>query len=231
MTKEEFLKYLYKYWKIIIAISVIIFIIFFYSSYNNKVVQLKKKAIESNMIANTKEEKKEVAKEYFYVDIKGAVVNPNVYKVVDGSRIIDVINMAGGLKEGADTSVLNLSKKVNDEMLIIIYTAAEISEIKEGKKTITEVIKYIEKECFCPDPEINGACNNQGETKDNSQKININTATLQELMTLSGIGESKAQSIIDYRLSNGNFTSIDDIKNVTGIGESLFDKIKNNLTI
>ena len=63
------------------------------------------------MIANTKEEKKEVAKEYFYVDIKGAVVNPNVYKVVDGSRIIDVINMAGGLKEGADTSVLNLSKR------------------------------------------------------------------------------------------------------------------------
>ena len=101
------------------------------------------------------------------------------------------------------------------------------------------IIKIIEKECICPEIS-NDACLKQENTSDdNSQKeeeildkkININSATLDELTTISGIGESKAKSIIEYRNEFGNFEKIEDIMKVTGIGEALYEKIKNNITI
>jgi competence protein ComEA len=139
--------------------------------------------------------------------------------------------MAGGLTNEADTSTLNLSKKVIDEMQIIIYTKAQIQQYKENNKSITEVIKYIEKECKCPDPTINDACINEESTYEKTSKISLNNATKEELMTLPNIGESKANAIIEYRTNNSLFSSIEDIKNVTGIGDSIFDKIKDYITI
>ena len=133
---------------------------------------------------------------------------------------------AGGLTDQADTSVINLSKKVTDEMVIIVYSREEVEKFKETKE--------IEKEVYdtCNQKDENSLINNAciESSSNTSSKISINTATLEELMTLPGIGESKAKDIINYRESNGPFNTIEDITKVTGIGESIFAKIKENIT-
>lgn len=164
-----------------------------------------------------------IEKEEIYVDIKGAIQKPGVYSVKENSRVKDVIEKAGGLTKYADTSVLNLSKQVQDEMVIIIYTESEILEMKKG----TTSIKFIEKECICPKLE-NDACIEDVITNkedNNISKISLNSATKEQLMTLPGIGSSKADAIIKYRETNG-FQSIEDLLNVKGIGKSTFEKLK-----
>ena len=164
-----------------------------------------------------------------FVDIKGSVINPGVYEIECTKRVIDVINLAGGLEEDADTSILNLSKKVKDEMYIIIYSNNQIKEYKEKMLPAKEIIKKVEEKIICPD-KSNDACENitSNNVKEVTGKININIATKEELMTLPGIGESKADKIIEYR-NNNKFNSIEDIKNISGIGESIFNKIKDNI--
>jgi len=172
--------------------------------------------------------------ETYFVDIKGEVLNPGVYEVNSDERIINVIEQAGGLTDNADISLLNLSKKVADEMNIKIYSKKEVKaaiESLEEEPTVIEIIKEIEKECICPNE--NDACivDYEEETKEEeSTLININTASKEELMTITGIGESKALSIIEYRVDNV-FSSIEDIKNVSGIGDSLFESIKAYITV
>jgi competence protein ComEA len=173
-----------------------------------------------------KEEQEEVKK--VYVDIKGAINNPGVYEMDSDSRIIDVIKMAGDLTDQADTSILNLSKIVEDEMYIIVYTKDEINEYKEKNISNTAIAKEIEKNIMCPDDK-NDACINTNNVSING-KININDASKEELESLTGIGESKAESIIEYR-NNNKFESIEDIKNVNGIGDSLYEKIKDNIEV
>lgn len=169
------------------------------------------------------------------VNIKGAVVNPGVYSFSNGERVIDAIEKSGGLLENADTSVINLSKNLFDEMVIVIYTYDEVQAMK-GQNVL---IQYVEKECNCPKLE-NDAClndndkssgNSIGNQNSNQTKISINTASVGELQTLSGIGSSKAQAIVDYRNQNGPFSKIEDIMNVSGIGEAVFAKIKDYITI
>lgn len=177
-------------------------------------------------------EKKEVYNpDNVYVDIKGAVKNPGVYEVNKDSRIIDVIKKAGDLKKDADTSVINLSKKVKDEMYIIIYTKEEINTYKEKMIPSTKIIKEVEEKIICPDND-NDACISKSSSSLNniSEVININTASKEELMKLKGIGEGKAKQIIEYRKDN-TFNTIEDIKNVPGIGDSLYDKIKDNIEV
>lgn len=180
-----------------------------------------------------KEEKKAVKKEKVpkevKVDIKGEINNPGIYSLDNNSRVIDVIEKAGGLTVNADTSVLNLSKKISDEMVIIIYTKAEVKNFKETK----EREKQVQEKCNQKDENAlkNDACITNDNSKEQSGKVSINKATLEELKTLSGIGESKAKEIISYREKNGPFKSIDEITNVTGIGENIFAQIKENITL
>ena len=138
----------------------------------------------------------------------------------------DVINIAGGLTNDADTSVINLAKKITDEMVIIIYTKEEVKK----SNIVDTVIKVVEKECVCPNIENDGCLNNEiNDTitnKDDVNLVNINTASIDELKTINGIGDSKAKNIIEYRKKNGNFKSIEDIKNVEGIGDTLYETIK-----
>lgn len=165
------------------------------------------------------------------VDIKGYVLNPNVYEIEAGARVIDVINIAGGLTDGADTSSINLSKKLQDEDVIIIYQKSdEINTLDEYKQQIDYCSKDNNDGCV---KEVVTFAKEDNTTIDenNSAIININTASLEQLMTLSGIGESKAQKIIKYREEISAFTSIEDIKNVSGIGDSIFEKIKDNITV
>ena len=163
-----------------------------------------------------------------FIDIKGAVNNPGVYEVSSNSRIIDVIKEAGDLTEEADTSIINLSKKVEDEMYIIVYTKEEMNSYKEKLVPKKTIVKEIEKKIVCPD-EDNDACLNNS-TPNITGKININTATKEELESLPSIGEAKANNIIEYREKN-KFESIEDIKKVNGIGDSLYEKIKDNIEV
>jgi len=199
---------------LVISLSLIVYIVYFKK---DKIIYEECK----NIVEQTNIEE-------YYVDIKGEVVNPGVYKVDNNLRTNDVITIAGGLTNNADISLLNLSKKIVDEMNIKIYSKEEVKNaLKDIKEpTIIEIIKEIEKECICPDN--NDACINEEEKE--STLININTATKEELMTITGIGESKANSIIEYRKTN-KFNIIDDIKNVSGIGDSVFENIKNYITV
>ena len=132
---------------------------------------------------------------YIYVDIKGAIKNPSVYRVTGGTRLFQLIEIAGGLTSDCDTKNINLSKKLNDEESIYIpFLGDEISSIGENL-------------------------------------VNINTATKDELDSLPGIGAVTAQAIIDYRTNIGVFKKIEDIMNVSGIGESSFEKIKDYITV
>lgn len=167
--------------------------------------------------------KEEKNYEVIKVDIKGAVNKPGVYEVIESARVIDVIEIAGGLTKKANTDYINLSKTVENEMIIWIYTNDEIKDFI--KQDI--IYEYIEKECNCPDVSTSACINNNDN---NNKLININKATKEELMTITGLGETKALSIIEYRL-NTPFSKIEDIKNVTGIGDSLFEKIKNYITV
>ena len=156
-----------------------------------------------------------------YIDIKGNVKNPGVYEFNENDRVIDAINLAGGLKKNANTSNINLSQKLKSEMVIYIYSNDDIKK-NEGNmscdtKCKTEVI------------EVNN-CIETEEKKGDNEKININTASVDELLELSGVGESKAKNIIEYRETNGQFKNIEEIKNVSGIGDSLFNKIKDSIT-
>ncbi len=178
---------------------------------------------------NINEEEKEQITEY-YVDIKGAIKKPGVYKLDSNLTINDAINEAGGLTKEADTSLINLAKKITDEMVIIVYTKEEV----KNSNLVNTVIKVVEKECVCPNIQNDGCLNTEINdnitNNENSNLININSATKDELLTIKGIGESKANSIIEYREKNGKFKNIEDIKMVEGIGDSLYDNIKIYIT-
>lgn len=171
----------------------------------------------------------------YKVDIKGLVKKPGVYELNAESRINDVITKAGGLLKDADTSVINLSKKITDEMVIIIYSKDEVKDFFE----VLELEQNKNESCIENNGVLkNDACisnNHKVESDINKDEqtslVNINTATLEQLQTLTGIGESKAKAIIAYREKNGMFEKIEDIKNVSGIGDALFENIKNNITI
>ena len=157
-----------------------------------------------------------------YIDIKGSVKNPGVYEFKKNDRVIDAINMAGGLLKNANTSNINLSQKLVSEMVIYVMNN---SEIKNGSKVIS-----CDTKCKTEVIEVNN-CVEEKKLETSKNKININTATVEDFTSLSGIGEAKAKSIVEYRNSNGNFKSIEDIKNISGIGEALFNKIKSNIEV
>ena len=211
-----------KFILILIGISLLLGGAFFILYRNNKeaneeVVDIFKEETEEVEEIKKEEEKKEIST--VVVDIKGMVNNPGVYEVENGKRVNDVINMAGGLKEGADTTNINLAKIVSDEMTIIIYSNEEVLE------------KYKKEVCICDCPYItNDACITETVEEENNL-TNINTASKDELMNLPSLGEAKAKSIIEYREKNGKFNNIESIKEVPGIGEAIFEKIKDYITV
>ena len=214
----------------ILIVLIVFTIVFMLNRKNSEEVEVK---LLDEILVDSEEQKEEVVK--YKVDIKGYVQNQGVYELDSNSRIIDVINAAGGLIEGANTEYINLSKKIKDEMIIIIYSNSDVEKFKETEKQII----YIEYECVCPDNK-NDACINEDdvvntngvkEEENIDNKVSINKATIEELMTLSGIGESKAKAIIDYREQFGEFENIEDIKNVSGIGEAAYSKIKDSIKL
>lgn len=219
----------YRYRKQII-LGVIIFILVgglvgfcIYKFRDNFKVKKKDKDIvlEKNIV-----KKKNINTDKYQVDIKGEINYPGIYKVDSDLRVMDVIKLAGNLTENADTSVINLSKKITDEMVIIVYSKDQVADFKKTK----EIEKQVEEKCIQPteDSIKNDACINCSKV---SGKININNASLDELKNLTGIGEKKAKDIITYREKNGPFKTIEDIMKVNGIGDSNFAQIKESITV
>ena len=221
------MKNIKKYKNIIIGALFILFTVLIINwSLEEEPEKAEEKPIKIEKIEK-KEKKEEIKK--IKIDIKGEINTPGVYELTEENNVMDAINLAGGLTNKSDTSNINLSKKLTDEMVIIVYSKQEIINMKEKEKITC--------------PPCNNACieekdetskiniEEKKETKEVEGKININTATIEELQKLTGIGQTKAQSIIDYRNKNGGFKDIEEIKNVQGIGESAFEKIKDNITI
>lgn len=196
---------------------------------------------QTNEISSTlKDDKK---KKMIYVDVKGEVSSPGVYSFEEGKRVIDALEKAGGITSKADTSVNNLGKKLTDEMVIIIYSKKEVKKMGSILEKKTKALeKCIENSASpinsCLDTSSltdkntsskNSSSNGTNSSKTKNGKVSINTASKEELMTLQGIGEAKAEAIIEYR-NKTKFNDISDIKNVKGIGDSIFEKIKNNIT-
>lgn len=225
---------------LVLLINIICFIIIYYKIDNININDTNSNQDSSNIaLKNDLNENPETLKNNdIYVDIKGEVKKPGVYKLIEGSRVNDLINIAGGLSKNANTRFINLSKVLVDGDVIVIYSN---SEIKNAKKTETIVV---ETPCICEEIK-NDACiventsidEKLNDKEDNiikdptNEKININTAIEEELETLSGIGDSKAKAIIQYRNENGLFKSIEDLVKVSGISETIFSKIKENITI
>lgn len=136
------------------------------------------------------------------IHVTGCVANPGVYQLTKGSRVYEAIVLAGGFREDADKDYLNQAAELSDGQKLHVYSIEEAATAGQY---------------------INSGVTQQEETK----LVNINTATKEELMTLPGIGESRAESIIAYREENGGFRSIEDIMKVSGIKDAAFDKIKN----
>jgi competence protein ComEA len=140
-----------------------------------------------------------------YVDVKGEVEAPGLYEVRKGERLKFVIDRAGGFTPQADSNIINLAIKVTDEMLIYV------PKIGEAEAAF---------------PVIQG---NQGSSEET--KINLNEATKEEFESLPGIGPAKAATFIQYREENGPYKKIEDIKNISGIGDKTFEKLKEYIFI
>ena len=146
------------------------------------------------------------------VEIKGEVAKPDVYQLEEGSIIKDLIDMAGGVTEEADLSKINRAEELLNHELIIIGNINDETESSVVQNSSTS--------------SSNGNNSDKGSTL-----ININTADLEQLKGITGIGNIKAQSIIDYREANGGFKSLEELKNVDGIGDKTFEKIKDQITL
>lgn len=165
---------------------------------------------ETNKVvnANTTADAVENKEEQVCVYVCGAVNKPGVYSLQSGKRIADAIGLAGGMKEDASQDCLNQAEVLSDAQMIRVLTIEE-AQNSNG----------------------NDAKDKSGEVTADKGLVNINTATCDQLMTLPGIGQNKADSIIAYREENGKFNTVEDIMNITGIKEGVFNKIKNYITV
>ncbi len=214
--------------KIILVSIIIIFIIGVYYLFIRDRDYLESDS-SINIFLNTNEEDEGIGnkisitedKEKIVIYVAGAVKNEGIYELDENSRIADCIEKAGGLTDDANIKDINLAFVLEDGMKVYIPKNSEINEVKDDTST------YVSKE--------NGSTNTGTSTSKNtsakSSKININTANQTDLETLPGIGPSTAQKIINYRKENGKFSSIEDIKKVSGIGDSKYSKIKDYITI
>ena len=155
-----------------------------------------------------------------YVHVCGAVNTPGVYELKNGDRVFTAIRKAGGFTEEADESYINLAMAVCDGMKIDVPTAEETSDDRSGQVQAVTIA------------DVSGDMNSSGDVSSpGADAVNINTADVSGLTTISGIGKTRAEAIIAYREEHGAFLSIEDIKNVSGIGDATYEKIKDRITV
>ncbi|MBW6408803.1 helix-hairpin-helix domain-containing protein [Clostridium weizhouense] len=199
----------------IIAIIIIILAITIFTYIRGGAKELKKNDntsifVENNALEteadNDKNFIKEIKNKKIVVEIKGEVNKPDVYELNDDSIVKDLIDIAGGITEKAEISNINRAKKLQNHELIYISNKNEI--LNKGE-----------------------SLNNTGTSLKNNGKININSSSMEELKKIPGIGDAKAKKIIEYRENIGLFNSIEDLRNIDGIGEKMFEKLKNEVEV
>ena len=149
-------------------------------------------------------------RETILVDVKGAVQSEGVYELPSTARVNDAVKAAGGFSDQADKKSVNLAQKLSDEA--VVYVASQ-----------GENVSVVQSATSSPATGDSGS--------ENTEKINLNTATVADLTTISGIGEKRANDILAYRDSQGGFTSVDDLNNVSGIGDKTLENIRPYVTV
>jgi competence protein ComEA len=150
--------------------------------------------------------------EIIKVDVKGAVKSPGIFTAQAGDRVIDLISSAGSFTEKADTDKVNFAQIIEDQMVIYV---PEIGEEDKGNLENIQVGTY-----------------GDAVTKGTSGGlVNLNTATQEDLQTLTGIGPSKANAILEYRETVGKFKEVDELKQVTGIGDKTFERLRDSISV
>jgi competence protein ComEA len=207
--------------KYLIIISVIIFIVvcicvYFSDANGAEIVPEVSKTDNSEVNTEDGGDTEEIAKVNvdIIVDVGGAVVTPGVYTLASGSRVFEAIESAGGLTKDADTKDINQAAEMADGDRIYVPTE---KEVKDGFVGVGD--------------SGTGSTASSGSIPGGVSKVNINTADSTGLQVLSGVGPATAEKIIDYRNSNGKFTSIEKLKNVSGIGDKTYLKLKDHICV
>lgn len=225
-------------------------------------------AEDENLLAEKSVQEEKIVNK-IKVEVKGEVALPGVYELDDESRLQDLIDAAGGFNEKAYYDNINLSMKLKDEMVLVVYNKDKVNKssnnsnktnnVNKSSKvnTNTSISNEADEKNIKPEYNIDVALENNesviekeenkttevvkpndnndvvinDEGTSTNKLVNINTAGVKELSTLTGIGKAKAQKIIDYREANRGFKSIDEIMKVKGIGKATYEKFKANITI
>ncbi|MBT2677424.1 helix-hairpin-helix domain-containing protein [Bacillus sp. ISL-35] len=193
--------------KIFVIAGIAALLFFLYSSFDkeDELTEGNAGAVELVTELETEEKVEVEEKEIIMMaDIKGAVTHPGVYEVKEGGRVIDLIEMAGGLENEADAAAINFAMYVQDEMSIYVPRIGE-----EAPSSL---------------PVQNAGEGTKG-------KLDLNSAQSADLQTLPGIGPAKAEAIIEYRETSGPFKTIEDLKEISGIGEKTFEKLKDLISV
>ncbi len=200
---------------------------------NEKTKNLHNTTMKNNENIKNKETNKtdKTDKNKIVIYIIGEVKQEGVYELDENSRISDAIEKAGGTKENADLSQINLAYKIEDGMRIYIPKKGELVQDKEKIEDKTQEVVTGKSTDITNTTSVNTNLSTNKKSKTDIEKINLNKATQTELETLPGIGPSTAEKIIAYRKENGNFKNIEDIMNVNGIGESKYNKIKDLISV
>ena len=210
--------------KIIIAVGAIIIAItvgiyFYRTTKDNSEIEITEDNLTTNTAVENNNEIVEEENNTIVVHITGEVNYPGVVVLKEGARVVDAIEAGGGETDEANLSSLNLAYMLSDGEKIYVPNKEETSQESQEREYITSAKDNSEQS-------ENGA-----KSTGTNFKININTAKQEELTQITGIGESTAKKIIEYRTQNGKFKSIEDIKNIPGIGDSKFNAMKEEITV
>jgi competence protein ComEA len=189
---------------IIGVVLIAMYVVYQFQDKNSEFVMKETDPLQQNIEQPIEKEEQSTSQQeekMLYIDLKGEVNKPGVYEMKQGSRVQDVLQEAGGLTEAADPLLINLAQVLVDEMVIYVP--------KKGESL----------------PSLSTSI-----TSSDNDLLNINTASKSELENLEGIGPAKAESIITYRTEHGNFKNIEEIMEVSGIGEGVFNQIKDEIT-
>lgn len=198
-------------WKVkgsVLFVCLIIGMGLFWMSRQGEEVEEAATSLAETTILPQEVEDKTTVSTVIYVDVKGEVHHPGVYQMKAENRVKDLIEAAGGFTPLADDHKLNLSQLLEDQMVIVVP--------KKGEKVNSELAQ---------------APTSQKKEVGKEGKVNINTATVEELKTLKGIGEKKAEAIIEYRKKNGSFKNKEELMKVRGIGKKLYESFQERVIV
>ncbi len=194
-----------------------------------------KQAAEAALVSETTEDanKAERASGKCYVYVCGEVAEPGVYVLEPGNRIYEAVEMAGGMTADAGTCAVNLAESVYDGLMVYIPDSEEAAGMAGNMTSASGSAVSAGGSVTSAGSSVRNGEGTSGGTASSPEdgRLNLNTASLAELMTLSGIGQTKAQAVVNYRDAHGGFSSVEEIMNVDGIKEGLYNRIRDQIKV